>query len=637
MEVIEAFENNGMHMHITIQGTREEPLFRASDIAAIFEMTNIRVMMKDFDNTEKVVNKAYTPGGEQNVTFLTEKGLYQVLFTSRKPIAKKFKNWVCEVIRELRLNGKYQLEKQIGDINKIKEQNLITNFSKTPILYIGFAEDNVVKPGYTDDIERRLNEHKRDIRQDFTFEYIYESSYNREIERQLYQHPEMKKRRIKKSYPGREEPQTELFNIDSTFTLKDIDKIIREIKNRVESTELDKDKNNEINKLKNENNELKNELIENNNQIYKLKTENKELKEKLREYTKEIILTDENTGESYNESEPSSETTEFLVVRHIKTTKETLFSCPAQAAKFINFDPKSLLAYIDYPRLIHGYHVRKFGNSFWQPCKEYTYDENSVPYKNCRAIKSINLDTNQEIIYESLAEAIKILEKDDTFRSKIGKYADKDKIFEYEDNQKIIRLKWNYVTPNTYGEYRDYKSAFYQIDGKNIIKNNSKTKTKIHTIIARNIETCEEIYCKHATEARKIVGNSDIANYLNQPVHIKGFSFRTIDSEKYWIPPDNFKYISNYVTKQKFYIKAINKFTKEVTYYNSAFEMAIIFNLCKLTDDEKTRENMRELVKRVITGEVKTANHKILNDHILEQYESCGYYIYKNGNKEIIN
>jgi prophage antirepressor-like protein len=262
MDIIETFQNNNAGMHITIRGTHEEPLFRASDIGAILDIAKIRNTMSDFDPTEKIALTMGTPGGPQEVLFLTEKGLYQVLFTSRKPIAKKFKNWVCEVIRELRLNGKYQLEKQIGDINKIKEQNLITNFSKTPILYIGFAEDNVVKPGYTDDIERRLNEHKRDIRQDFTFEYIYESSYNREIERQLYQHPEMKKRRIKKSYPGREEPQTELFNIDSTFTLKDIDKIIREIKNRVESTELDKDKNSEIYKLKAENAELKLKIID---------------------------------------------------------------------------------------------------------------------------------------------------------------------------------------------------------------------------------------------------------------------------------------------------------------------------------------------------------------------------------------
>src|SRR5579872_3852040 len=149
MDIIKTFENNDAGMHITIKGSHEEPLFRASDIASILEMTNIRVMMKDFDQSEKVVSKAYTPGGEQEVTFLTEKGLYQVLFTSRKPIAKKFKNWVCEVIKELRLNGKYELEKQITDITFSKEKNLVDNFKNKQIVYVGLAEANVGKPGFT--------------------------------------------------------------------------------------------------------------------------------------------------------------------------------------------------------------------------------------------------------------------------------------------------------------------------------------------------------------------------------------------------------------------------------------------------------------------------------------------------------
>ena len=58
---------------------------------------------------------------------MTEKGLYQVLFKSRKPIAKKFTDWVCEVIKEIRLTGKYELEKQLTLKNReleIKDKQL---------------------------------------------------------------------------------------------------------------------------------------------------------------------------------------------------------------------------------------------------------------------------------------------------------------------------------------------------------------------------------------------------------------------------------------------------------------------------------------------------------------------------------
>jgi prophage antirepressor-like protein len=113
MEVVKAFNNNSLHTEIVIKGTCEEPLFRATDIGEILEMGNIRTTIQHFDKSEKVVHTMHTLGGDQQVTFLTEKGLYKVLFKSRKPIAEKFQNWVCEIIKEIRLNGVYDLQKQL--------------------------------------------------------------------------------------------------------------------------------------------------------------------------------------------------------------------------------------------------------------------------------------------------------------------------------------------------------------------------------------------------------------------------------------------------------------------------------------------------------------------------------------------
>lgn len=113
MEVVKAFNSNNLHTEIVIKGTYDKPLFRASDVGNVLEISTIRSVIRDFNETEKVVHSMHTLGGEQDVTFLTEKGLYKVLFKSRKPIAEKFQNWVCEIITEIRLNGKYELEKQL--------------------------------------------------------------------------------------------------------------------------------------------------------------------------------------------------------------------------------------------------------------------------------------------------------------------------------------------------------------------------------------------------------------------------------------------------------------------------------------------------------------------------------------------
>jgi anti-repressor protein len=79
-------------------------------------MSNIREIIKSFNNKQKVVSLTDTLGGKQNTTFLTEQGLYKVLMRSRKKIAEQFQDWVCEVIEEIRRKGKYDLEE------KLKEQ-----------------------------------------------------------------------------------------------------------------------------------------------------------------------------------------------------------------------------------------------------------------------------------------------------------------------------------------------------------------------------------------------------------------------------------------------------------------------------------------------------------------------------------
>ena len=115
MEIVKSFSENNLHTEIIIKGTFDNPLFRASDIGIILDISNINQNIKDYDDTKKILIQHETQGGKQSVTFLTEKGLYNILFSSRKPIAEKFKDWICEVIKELRLKGIYELEKIVKD------------------------------------------------------------------------------------------------------------------------------------------------------------------------------------------------------------------------------------------------------------------------------------------------------------------------------------------------------------------------------------------------------------------------------------------------------------------------------------------------------------------------------------------
>jgi prophage antirepressor-like protein len=122
MDIVKAFNSNDLHTEIIIKGTVNDPLFRASDIGVVLELSNIRMSISDFDESEKVVSTTDTLGGTQEVTFLTEKGLYKVLFRSRKPIAQKFQNWVCDVIKEIRVTGIYNMQKEIDKKQEELEQ-----------------------------------------------------------------------------------------------------------------------------------------------------------------------------------------------------------------------------------------------------------------------------------------------------------------------------------------------------------------------------------------------------------------------------------------------------------------------------------------------------------------------------------
>ena len=88
MEIIKAFNSNNLHTEIIIKGTSDKPLFRASDIGIVLEISQIRSVIRDFNETEKVVHSMHTLGGEQKVTFLTEKGLFKNYLSSTQKTNK---------------------------------------------------------------------------------------------------------------------------------------------------------------------------------------------------------------------------------------------------------------------------------------------------------------------------------------------------------------------------------------------------------------------------------------------------------------------------------------------------------------------------------------------------------------------
>ena len=129
MKIIDEREILGKQFRI--YGDFENPLFLAKDVAEWIEYdtSSINKMLNNVDETEKVRKNVPTPGGNQEMWFLTEDGLYEVLMLSRKQIAKEFKKQIKEILKTIRKNGMYVTERLLDNpdlaiqaFTKLKEE-----------------------------------------------------------------------------------------------------------------------------------------------------------------------------------------------------------------------------------------------------------------------------------------------------------------------------------------------------------------------------------------------------------------------------------------------------------------------------------------------------------------------------------
>lgn len=99
------FENNAVRLVIQ----NDEPWFVATDVCTILELANPRQVVSRLDEDERDdVHIVDAIGRKQEMNVVSESGLYALIFTSRKPQAKRFRKWVTdEVLPSIRKTGGY--------------------------------------------------------------------------------------------------------------------------------------------------------------------------------------------------------------------------------------------------------------------------------------------------------------------------------------------------------------------------------------------------------------------------------------------------------------------------------------------------------------------------------------------------
>lgn len=107
--------NESHDVELAFEGKILEPIdhsgqrwFLAKDICQILGLRSVRDATRLLDDDEVCLLPTQTAGGIQNVLAVNESGAYHLTFTSRKPVAKRFRRWVTdEVLPQIRRTGEY--------------------------------------------------------------------------------------------------------------------------------------------------------------------------------------------------------------------------------------------------------------------------------------------------------------------------------------------------------------------------------------------------------------------------------------------------------------------------------------------------------------------------------------------------
>lgn len=99
------YENTNIRTIATEDG---KPLFCGKDVATTLGYTNTSKALNDHCKGVPIRYPLETPGGTQEVRFITEGDLYRLIFNSKLPNAEKFEAWVVdEVLPSIRKHGMY--------------------------------------------------------------------------------------------------------------------------------------------------------------------------------------------------------------------------------------------------------------------------------------------------------------------------------------------------------------------------------------------------------------------------------------------------------------------------------------------------------------------------------------------------
>lgn len=130
--------NSPQFGEIRTAGSSDQPLFCLADVCRALDIENNRNVRNRLDEDDvRTMDIGVVTGTKKDgtdatqivsMTFVTEVGLYEAIFISRKPEAKAFRKWVTsEVLPSIRKTGGYGTEEVMSLRSQLDEANRTIN------------------------------------------------------------------------------------------------------------------------------------------------------------------------------------------------------------------------------------------------------------------------------------------------------------------------------------------------------------------------------------------------------------------------------------------------------------------------------------------------------------------------------
>lgn len=518
-----------------------------------------------------------------------------------------------EEINELR-NQLILKNNEIDNVVYKNEQNLLIKHDKKRCFYLILISSKIIKFGITSDIIRRLKDHKREISENIVLLYVLETVYNTVIEnkiKELCNNSNDILYETRMTMEFNDKIQTELISLEN-ITVEQLWNKVLQIEKNINKDEI---------------------FMEMERKIELLTVELEQMKDKV-----SILKEPKKVVKTINLLE---EDVVFPILNYHINTKETIkLDTLADAKRFYGVDAQTIKNYVNKRRQLNGYVLRTHNKyPYWMPPENFKYNGIVKQTTQNVFIKRIDKITDEVTYYNSITEAaiflqfeIDNIELDEETHDCVLIKKALGELFRGLPTRKEIIVKYRWYKMKEIGYMVNEDSSTTCIDEEiPISTENTELALNNDIVIVRNIDTGEETMYPEGYSSKfyKVYGmrKETYESHVNTPHNYKNFTFRT-GGMPYWNPPKTYmrnKQSDN--ARVNYYLKAINLKTDEVSYHHSINDL--VLNLFPNDDKIKTASAIH---KKLYSGR----NPTILTDYDIIKLETCGEWVYPNGDIENI-